>query len=145
MTARYKIGELAKKAGVATTTVRYYERRGLLHPATRAGSGEYRVYGEDELTQLRFIRTAQASGFALEDVAILLGLRDCQTTPCQEVQTVIETRLDDVKRRVSDLQRVERVLKKSLRMCRQKERTGRCDVIDTLSVASERRKRRPGP
>ncbi len=143
MSTSYKIGQLAKQAGVPTTTVRYYERRGLLRPAARAGSGAYRTYGDDELEQLRFIRAAQASGFALDDAGILLGLRDGQTTPCKEVQVLIETRLGDVERRVADLQRVEGVLKKSLRICRQKERTGSCEVIDTLSVTSGRRKRRP--
>lgn len=138
----YTIGQLAKEAGVPTTTVRYYERRGLLRPPSRVGSGKYRSYGEDDLEQLRFIRAAQAAGFVLEDVATLLGLRDGNTTPCKEVQTLIETRLGDVAQRVADLQRVEGVLKKSLRMCRQKERTGHCDVIDTLSVVSGRRKRR---
>ena len=82
MSTSYKIGQLAKQAGVPTTTVRYYERRGLLCPAARAGSGAYRTYGDDELEQLRFIRAAQASGFALDDAGILLGLRDGQTTPC---------------------------------------------------------------
>lgn len=141
MGAGYTIGQLAKEVGVPTTTVRYYERRGLLRPATRVGSGAYRRYGEDEVEQLRFIRAAQATGFGLDDVATLLGLRDGQTTPCKEVQTLIEVRLGDVAQRVTDLKRVESVLKKSLRMCRQKERTGRCDVIDTLSVASKRSKR----
>lgn len=142
MSPGYTIGQLAKEAGIPTTTVRYYERRGLVSPATRVGPGAYRRYGDDELEQLRFVRAAQASGFALDDVATLLGLRDGQTTPCKEVQDLIETRLGDVAERVTDLKRVEGVLKKSLRMCRDKERTGRCEVIDTLSVASRRRKRR---
>lgn len=138
MGARFTIGQLAKEADVPTSTVRYYERRGLIRPATRAGSGAYRRYGDDELEQLRFVRAAQASGFSLDDIATLLGLRDGQTAPCKEVQVLIESRLHDVAERVTDLRRVEHVLKRSLRMCRQKERTGRCEVIDTLSVASQR-------
>jgi len=138
MGARFTIGQLAKEAGVPTSTVRYYERRGLLRPATRTGSGAYRRYGDDELGQLRFVRAAQASGFSLDDVATLLGLRDGQTAPCKEVQMLIESRLHDVAERLTDLRRVEQVLKRSLRMCRQKERTGRCEVIDNLSVASRR-------
>lgn len=141
MTSGYTIGKLAKEAGVPTTTVRYYERRGLLRPPSRVGSGNYRRYGEDELEQLRFIRAAQSTGFALDDVATLLGLRDGATEPCPDVQQLIEERLTDVAERVTDLKRVEGVLKKSLRMCRQKERTGHCEVIDTLSVASRGQKR----
>ena len=132
----FTVGQLARQAEVPVSTVRYYERRGLIRPAARSGSGNYRVYGEKELERLRFIRAAQATGFALDDVAVLLSLRDGETAPCREVQTLIEARLDDVARRVADLQRVKRVLERSLRMCRQMERTGHCEVIDTLSVAS---------
>jgi MerR family mercuric resistance operon transcriptional regulator len=142
MGMQFTIGQLASAAGVPTTTVRYYERRGLLRAATRSGSGKYRTYGDEELVRLRFIRAAQATGFALEDVATLLGLRDGTEEPCKEVQDLIDARLHDVAQRVKDLQRVERVLKTSRRMCRQHEREGRCDVIDTLSATS--RSRTPG-
>ncbi len=132
----YTIGQLAVAAGVPTTTVRYYERRRLLRPMSRSGSGCYRMYGAEELERLRFIRAAQGSGFALEDVAMLLALRDGETEPCRDVQAVIETRLGDVEARLKDLRHVERVLRTSLKMCQEHEREGRCEVIDTLSVAS---------
>jgi DNA-binding transcriptional MerR regulator len=139
VTDAYTIGQLAAAAGVPTTTVRYYERRRLLRPASRAGAGSYRVYGAEELDRLRFIRAAQASGFSLEDVAMLLALRDGETEPCREVQEVIRARLSDVAARVEDLQRVERVLKTSLRMCRRHEREGRCEVIKKLSSSAATR------
>ncbi len=80
-------------------------------------------------------------GFALGDVATLLALRDGVTTPCKEVQTLIEDRLRDVVQRVQDLRRVAHVLKASLGICRQHEREGRCEVIDTLSVAARGKSR----
>ena len=132
----YTIGQLARAAGVPTSTVRYYERIGLLRPAGRTGSGQYRAYSAQELERLAFIRAAQATGFGLEDIAMLLSLRDGTTTPCKEVQVLVEQRLTDLAQRLKDLRRVDAVLKASLKMCRQKERTGRCTVIDTLSVAS---------
>lgn len=138
MTTAFTIGQLARSAGVPITTLRYYERRGLLRPPTRSGSGNYRTYGEAELERLRFIRAAQATGFALEDVATLLAFRDGDTEPCKEVQTLIAERLADVGQRLNDLQRVERVLKASIKRCRQHERAGRCAVINTLSAASGR-------
>ncbi len=60
----YSIGKLARHAGVAIDTVRYYERCGLLRPAERLFSG-YRRYGEFELRQLRFIRRAKRLGFTV--------------------------------------------------------------------------------
>ena len=117
MERRYTIGRLAGAAGVPTTTVRYYERRGLLRPVLRMGSGEYRSYGEAELERLRFIRSAQASGFSLDDIAALLSLRDSESAPSAEVQDLIRARLREVAARLADLQRVESVLKASLRSC----------------------------
>jgi MerR family mercuric resistance operon transcriptional regulator len=138
MATSFTIGQLARCAGVPTTTVRYYERRGLLRPATRSGSGNYRTYGAAELERLRFIRAAQTTGFALDDVATLLAFRDGGTEPCKEVQSLIAERLADVGQRLNDLRRVERVLKASLKRCRQHEREGRCAVITTLSAPSGR-------
>ncbi len=60
-----RIGELARRAGTTTRTLRYYESRGLL-PARRTGNG-YRAYGEEDLRLLRQIRMLQDFGFGLEE------------------------------------------------------------------------------
>ena len=69
------IGQLAKRAGVAVDTVRYYERNQLLVPAGRLVSG-YRRYGDAQLKRRRFIRRAKALRFTLEDIRTLLSLSD---------------------------------------------------------------------
>lgn len=66
------IGKLAQAGGVGVETVRYYQRRGLLAEPERAGG--VRRYGSDEVSRLRFIRTAQAAGFTLEEIRELLEL-----------------------------------------------------------------------
>lgn len=137
----YTVGRLAAAAGVPTTTVRYYERRGLLRPALRTGSGAYRAYGEQELERLRFIRSAQVSGFSLDDVATLLALRDSETQPSAEVQELIRTRLEEVAARLADLARVQSVLKSSLRVCRKHSGEGRCAVLQELSSKGAGRRR----
>lgn len=60
MNANYTIGSLARIAAVPTSTVRYYERRGLLKPQSRS-AGNYRLYDEQTLRRLRFVRSAQAA------------------------------------------------------------------------------------
>ncbi len=129
----YTIGQLAKEANVPTSTVRYYERVGLLQPDGRS-SGNYRVYGPAALKRLRFIRAAQATGFTLDDVTALLSFRDGTTAPCKEVQTLIEERIADTEQRLADLQHVQHVLTSSLKQCRRSERSGRCRVMDDLSA-----------
>ena len=132
---RFTIGPLAKQAGVPTSTVRYYERAGLRRPAGRTASN-YRFYGEEAVERLRFIRTAQATGFTLHDIMSLLDLRDGTAVPCREVQVLIEARLADVAKHLEGLQHVQEVLHASLHICRQAEAQGRCEVIENLKVAS---------
>jgi MerR family mercuric resistance operon transcriptional regulator len=127
------IGELAKAAGVPTSTVRYYERAGILKPRHRSASN-YRLYSEEDAERLRFIRAAQATGFTLRDVEELL-----RPAPCGRVQGVIEDRLETVEARLRELRHVRRVLSRSLEECREHERSGRCRVVDDLSARSRRR------
>ena len=71
--ARDTIGALAKAAGVGVETVRYYQRRGLL-PEPARPPGEVRRYGEGDVKRLRFIRSAQAAGFTLNEIGELIAL-----------------------------------------------------------------------
>ncbi len=128
----YSIGQLADAAGVPVSTLRYYERIKLLCPAGRTG-GNYRYYDDESLALLKFIKAAQATGFTLDDIRTLLGLRDDDRQACDEVQSLIEDRLQGVRNRIQELQGFERVLKTSLQQCRKSSGTGRCVVIDSIS------------
>jgi DNA-binding transcriptional MerR regulator len=138
MRALYTIGQLARAAGVPTSTVRYYERIGLLHPDART-AGNYRLYSEEALERLHFIRAAQTTGFTLEDITVLIQLRNATPHVCQEVQLLIEERLSDLQRRMADLRHVQRVLKSTLKTCREMQWSGRCHIIDTLTMTSASR------
>lgn len=133
MKSRLSIGELAGAADVATSTVRYYERAGLLRASGRSPSN-YRFYSQADLHRLRFIRAAQATGFTLEDVKSLL-----RPTRCGNVQGLIAQRLEQVNVRMKDLRHVRKVLKASLDLCIAHEETGRCKVIETLSASARPR------
>jgi len=135
MSKLYTIGQLAQASDVPTSTVRYYERVGLLRPGTRS-EGNYRLYGEEAVERLRFIRAAQATGFTLEDVTVLLNCREGEPACCKDVQNLIEQRLSDVKKRMDDLRHVQSVLKSSLERCRRTEQQGHCEVIDRLSATA---------
>ncbi len=131
MSPRLTIGALAKQAGVPTSTVRYYERRGLLRPDGRS-EGNYRVYGEEALDRLQFLRSAQAAGFTLSDISALLQFRDGDTAPCKEVQDLITVRLAQVVEQIDHLKLVERMLGTWRTVCREAERSGRCGVLERL-------------
>ncbi len=135
MPTELTIGELAKAAGVPISTVRYYERRRLLRPSGRSASN-YRLYSDEDLERLRFIRGAQATGFTLEDVTKLL-----RPAPCGKVQGLIEERLTQLAGRMKELRHVQKVLRASLRECHEHEETGRCHVVDELTATA--RSKRP--
>ncbi len=134
MSQFFTIGELAGAAGVPTSTVRYYERQRILKPSRRSASN-YRLYTEEDVHRLRFIRAAQATGFTLKDVTELL-----RPAPCGKVQKLIEQRLDTVAARTKELRHLQKVLKASLQTCRRHANSGRCGVIDMISASAQARR-----
>ena len=143
MSPRLTIGALAKQAGVPTSTVRYYERRGLLRPEGRS-EGNYRLYGEEAMDRLRFVRSAQAAGFTLSDISALLQFRDDDAAPCKEVQGLITVRLAQVVEQIDHLKLVERMLGTWRTVCREAERSGRCGVLEGLAAKKEKSCRKSG-
>lgn len=127
------IGQLAKAVGVPTSSVRFYERRGLLK-TDRRSRGNYRLYSDATLERLRFIRAAQTAGFTLKDIELLLDFRDGDASPCREVQHVIGARLAKVDREIDHLHHLREVLERWLKVCRKTEQTGRCGALDGLST-----------
>src|SRR5260370_40829208 len=93
------IGELAKRAHVNREPVRYYERRRLLPRASRSMSG-YRVFPDEALRRLRFIRHAKVLGFSLNEIRELLTLRVNSVDTCDHVRERTEIKLADINRRV---------------------------------------------
>ncbi len=131
------IGKLAQAAGVAVSTVRYYEGRGLLQPDERTRSS-YRLFGPEALRRLRFIRAAQDAGFTLGDIGQLLALRDGEADACGEVQGIIEARLADLDERYQRIRRVRKVLRETLEWCRNSPRAEGCAAIARLDEKAAR-------
>jgi MerR family mercuric resistance operon transcriptional regulator len=124
------IGQLARAADVPISTIRFYERRGLLKPDARTRSN-YRAYSARTAERLKFIRAAQATGFSLKDIREMLGLTYSDDPPCAEVAALIEHRLADVKQRLRELKRIDRTLSVALKSCCKGEPDW-CDQIERL-------------
>ena len=129
-TGRIAIGGLSKHTGTNIETIRYYERVALL-PAPARSSGGYRLYGTDHLKRLTFIRRARALGFSIGEVRTLLRLADERKRPCAEVRVVADAHLKDVRAKIADLRRMERVLKATVARCALGKRV-HCPVIEAL-------------
>lgn len=121
-------GAAAKAAGINVETLRYYERLGLLPRPDRAANG-YRRYDEAALKPLRFIRRAQAMGFALAEVRELLLLED--GLDCRTAQKLARAKLEQVERQLADLCRMRARLTDTVVACADGGRA-RCPLIDAL-------------
>ena len=97
------IGDVAKRAGVSPPTIRYYEEIGLLLATSRSASG-YRRYSDTAVEDLRFIRKAQALGFALDEVREILRLSRSGKTPCERVLSLAHEHLAAIDERIRQLQ-----------------------------------------
>ena len=101
-----RIGEAADAAGVPTQTIRFYERRGLLPQPVRGPNG-YREYAASILTRLAFIRSGQAAGLTLVEVASILDLRRDGAVPCSHVHSLLVTKREDIRARQRELAALE--------------------------------------
>jgi MerR family mercuric resistance operon transcriptional regulator len=124
-------GELARRTGCHLETIRYYEQNGLL-PAPPRSPGGHRQYAEAHEHRLRFIMRGRELGFTIEELRTLLGLVDRRRVTCGEVRAAALAHLDDVRRKIADLRRMERTLAETAAKCRGGT-VPECPIIDTLS------------
>jgi len=104
-----RIGEVARRVGLATSAIRFYEEKGLIVEPDRTGSG-YRDYGPAVVERLGFIRAGQAVGLTLRELRQVLQIRDRGESPCSHVTALLEARIYEVDERIEDLERLRRDL-----------------------------------
>ena len=100
----FKIGEVARESGVGVETLRFYESRGLVAPASRTQSG-YRLYDPSVHERLSFIKKAQSAGFRLDEISRLISEAAVGSRPCAEVRQLASERLAELEERVAELTR----------------------------------------
>ncbi len=131
--ARLTIGELANRAGVNRETVRYYERRRLLPRPPRSVTG-YRVFSDDAVDRLRFIKHAQGLGFTLNEIRELLGLRLGERSSCDEVRARAARKLSDVEAKIAALERIRIALGGLVTACKARRPTALCPILESLKA-----------
>jgi MerR family copper efflux transcriptional regulator len=125
------IGAVAKRAGVAIDTIRYYEREGLLPEPARRPSG-YRSYGEGTVAQLRFIRRAKTLGFTLEEIRELLALSADRQRGVKAVKQRAQRRLAEIEARIAELERVRAGLAELIAACPGHGAPEQCPILRAL-------------
>ena len=125
------IGQVATAAEVNIQTIRYYERRGLFPTAKRTPAG-YRQYATDAVARLRFIKHAQDLGFSLNEIEELLGLRVRHGAACDAVEQKTRKKIEVVRQRIRDLQRMKRTLERLAESCTARRPTDDCPILEVL-------------
>ena len=108
-TARWRIGEAARRSGVPAPNIRYYEREQLLAAGVREDN-QYRLYSDVDLHRLRFIRLCRAMDMSLDEVRKLLALDGASKADCRSATETLDAHVSHVRERLKELRALEREL-----------------------------------
>jgi len=128
---RLTVGGLARVAQVRVPTLRFYERSGLLPKAERTASN-YRLYSDEAVNRIRFIRRAQQLGFTLIEIKELLNLRVGGQSTCAHIRERAEAKIEDIEERIRSLRRMSRALEKLVSGCGEKPTKQACPILERL-------------
>ena len=126
-----KINELAKRTGMASKTIRYYEDIDVLPKAHRSPNG-YRDYGEDDIERIVFIRRCRELQIPLNELKVLVRLQMDKQAPCSEINQIIEDQLEKVRSTIQELMHLEKNLNELAQCCRY-DMVSECRIVRSLS------------
>ncbi len=127
----YLIGEASRRTGVDIETIRYYERTGIM-PDPRRSAGKQRLYDEDQLMRLNFIKRSRELGFSLNEIRSLLRLNDSNKLTCSDVHTLTVNHLKQVRERITKLKDIQVTLEDMAEQC-SRGNVPECPIIEILS------------
>ncbi len=133
------IGAAAKASGVSAKMIRYYEETGLIPPAARTDAG-YRVYSEQDVHMLRFIRRARDLGFSVEGINELLGLWRDRSRQSADVKRLALAHVADLRRKIAELEEMAATLETLASACHGNARPD-CPILSELEAPGEDAKR----
>ena len=131
-----KIGELAGTSSTPIETIRYYEREGLL-PAPARTQGNFRLYEGSHLERLQFIRYCRSLDMSLEEVRVLLKVKDAPGDDCGDVNTLLDEHIGHVSQRIKELRALEKQLKELRQRCGATRGVEQCGILAGLSEAAQ--------
>ena len=130
------IGDVAKRADVNIETLRYYERRGLVARPPRSMSN-YRLYPEDAVRRVRFIKRAQELGFSLKEIQELLSLRAAPKARCADVRGRALAKIDDIEERMRVLRAMKKALTKLVAECAGRAPVSECPILESFDAEDD--------
>lgn len=129
MKNEYSRGQLAKKTGCNSETIRYYEKETLL-PEPRRSENGYRLYDGKDIKRLSFICRCRNLGFTINEIRELLNLVDNSYT-CSDISSITEIHIQDVQSKITDLKNILKTLLRMSRACNTDDSLD-CPIIEEL-------------
>ncbi|MCK5858064.1 MAG: MerR family transcriptional regulator [Abyssibacter sp.] len=124
-----QLGQAASETGIPVETIRYYERVGLVTPH-RKGSGNYRLFDDEVISRLVFVRNAKALGFSLSQIRSLLKVQDADNRA--EIKSIAASHLVDVEKRIGALMAIGKALTDAVNECDGKGGIDGCPIIEAI-------------
>ncbi len=136
MMTEFTISKAAKNAGVGVETIRFYQRKGLIKQPPAPIDGGFRIYPEETVARIRFIRQAQEIGFSLREIAELLSLRADPSADCSDVRERATMKLEEVHRKITQLKKIRGALEDLIAACPGRGALRACSIMESLVAAT---------
>ncbi|MBU5343835.1 Hg(II)-responsive transcriptional regulator [Caldifermentibacillus hisashii] len=127
----YRISVFAKKCGVNKETIRYYEQKALLNEPSRTNAG-YRIYSDEDVKRVKFIKRLQDLGFSLSEIYKLLGVVDNDEVRCKNIFEFVSKKGIEIQEQIADLKRIDSMLKDLKSRCPDQKALHQCPIIESL-------------
>lgn len=132
------IGKLAAQTDLSTNALRFYEREGLLQPGSKSPSG-YRLYGDDAVARVRFIKHAQHCGFTLTEINELLTLRAQESACCDDVRRLAVEKKLQLEAKIRSMKVMSKALDLLIADCPDRGRpVGDCPILGAMEKIGAR-------
>ena len=133
------IGKVAERAQVTADSIRFYEREGLIRPAGKSESG-YRLYTEEAIRRIEFIKQAQECGCSLADVRGLLDLRSTDSACCDDIYRVSVEKKLQLERKIKALAVMSQALTRLIDLCSHDRKSlDECPILGALEAGLAKR------
>ena len=128
------IGKVAKRSQITADSIRYYEREGLIRPAKKSESG-YRLYTDEAIRRIEFIKHAQQCGFSLADIRELLDLRSTDSACCDDIYRVSVEKKLQLEHKIKALNAMSQALTRLIDMCSHDRKSlDECPILGALEA-----------
>lgn len=127
-----KIGDLSSQTSTPVETIRFYEREGLLPQPARTPTN-YRIYDRQHVERLTFIRHCRTLDMALDEIRVLLSLKDAPSQSCEEVNRVLDEHIGHVAQRIDELTALKTQLTTLRSQCVESQDAAHCAILKELS------------